>query len=60
MKHPNEGNQVNDPNYYKYYHLVSHLMEKCFIIKDKNRLVKKYYIKVHFSPNVYNKEQIFI
>ena len=26
---------MNDPNYYKYHHLISHPIEKCFVLKDK-------------------------
>ena len=33
-KHPEEMGRVNDPNYYHYHRIVSHPMEKCFILKD--------------------------
>ena len=35
MKRPNEADKVNDPNYCKYHRLVSHPVEKCFVLKDK-------------------------
>ena len=35
MKRPNEADKVDDPNYCKYHHLVSHPIEKCFVLKDK-------------------------
>ena len=35
MKHPNEANQINNPNYCTYHHLVSHPVEKYFVFKDK-------------------------
>ena len=35
LKRPEEANQVNDPNYCKYHRLISHPMEKCFVLKDK-------------------------
>ena len=34
-KRPEEANQVNDPNYCKYHRLISHPIEKCFVLKDK-------------------------
>ena len=35
MKLPEEANQTNDPKYCKYHHLVSHPVERCFVLKDK-------------------------
>ena len=35
MKRPEKANKVDDPNYCKYHRLVSHPVEKCFILKDK-------------------------
>jgi hypothetical protein len=35
MKCPEEANQTNDSKYCKYHHLVSHLVERCFVLKDK-------------------------
>jgi hypothetical protein len=35
MKHPEEANQTNDPKYCKYHRLISHLVERCFVLKDK-------------------------
>ena len=35
LKRPEEANQVNDPNYCKYHRLISHPVEKCFVLKDK-------------------------
>ncbi|OMO74166.1 hypothetical protein COLO4_26688 [Corchorus olitorius] len=35
MKRPEESGKVDDPNYCKYHRLVSHLVEKCFVLKDK-------------------------
>ena len=35
MKRPDEADKVDDPNYCKYHRLVSHPIEKCFILKDK-------------------------
>jgi len=34
-KHPDEANQVDNPSYYKYHHLISHPIEKCVMLKDK-------------------------
>ena len=33
-KRPEEMGRVNDKNYYHYHRIVSHLVEKCFILKD--------------------------
>ena len=33
-KHPEKMGYVNDPNYCHYHRIVSHPMEKCFILKD--------------------------
>ncbi|KAM1945123.1 hypothetical protein ACFX13_000143 [Malus domestica] len=33
-KHPEEMNRVNDPRYWKYHHIVSHPVGKCFILKE--------------------------
>ena len=35
LKRPEEANRVNDPNYCKYHRLISHPVEKCFVLKDK-------------------------
>ncbi|KAF9665074.1 hypothetical protein SADUNF_Sadunf16G0084300 [Salix dunnii] len=35
VKRPEEANQVDNPNYYKYHRLISHPIEKCFVLKDK-------------------------
>ena len=35
MKWPEKANKVDGPNYYTYYWLVSHPVEKCIILKDK-------------------------
>jgi hypothetical protein len=35
VKRPEKTNQVDNPNYCKYHCLISHLVEKCFILKDK-------------------------
>jgi choline kinase len=35
VKHPEEANQVDNSNYYKYNFLISHLVEKCFVLKEK-------------------------
>jgi hypothetical protein len=35
VKRPEEVNQVDNPNYYKYHCLINHPVEKCFILKDK-------------------------
>ncbi|OMO88380.1 hypothetical protein COLO4_20280 [Corchorus olitorius] len=35
MKRPEESGKVDDPNYCKYHRLVSHPVEKCFVLKDK-------------------------
>ncbi|OMO53363.1 hypothetical protein CCACVL1_28688 [Corchorus capsularis] len=35
MKRPEESDKVDDPNYCKYHRLVSHPIEKCFVLKDK-------------------------
>ena len=35
MKRLEEANQTNDPKYCKYHHLVSHPVERCFVLKDK-------------------------
>ena len=33
-KRPKEMGRVNDPNYFHYHRIVSHPVEKCFILKD--------------------------
>ena len=33
-KCPKEVGHANDPNYCQYHRIVSHSMEKCFILKD--------------------------
>ena len=33
-KRPEEMGSVNDPNYCHYHRIVSHPVEKCFILKD--------------------------
>ena len=35
LKRPEEANRVNDPNFCKYHRLISHPVEKCFVLKDK-------------------------
>jgi hypothetical protein len=35
VKRPNEANQMDNPNYCKYHRLISHPVEKCFVLKDK-------------------------
>jgi hypothetical protein len=35
VKRPDEANQVDNPNYCKYHRLISHPIEKCFVLKDK-------------------------
>uniref|UniRef100_A0A6N2MGP5 Retrotransposon gag domain-containing protein n=1 Tax=Salix viminalis TaxID=40686 RepID=A0A6N2MGP5_SALVM len=35
VKRPEEANQVDNPNYCKYHRLISHPVEKCFMLKDK-------------------------
>ena len=35
LKRLEEANRVNDSNYCKYHRLISHPMEKCFVLKDK-------------------------
>ena len=35
MKRLEEANQTNDPKYCKYHHLISHPVERCFVLKDK-------------------------
>jgi hypothetical protein len=35
VKRPDESNQVDNPNYCKYHRLISHPVEKCFVLKDK-------------------------
>ena len=34
VKHLDEANQVDNPNYCKYHRLISHPIEKCFVLKD--------------------------
>ena len=34
-KRAEKANRVNDPNYCKYHRLISHPVEKCFVLKDK-------------------------
>ena len=36
MKRPEEAGKVNDPNYCKYHHLVSHPTQRCFVLKEKD------------------------
>jgi hypothetical protein len=33
-KRPKEMGHTNDPKYYKYHRVVSHTVEKCFVLKD--------------------------
>ena len=33
-KRPEEMGHTNDPKYCKYHRVVSHLVEKCFVLKD--------------------------
>uniref|UniRef100_A0A6N2MMH1 Retrotransposon gag domain-containing protein n=1 Tax=Salix viminalis TaxID=40686 RepID=A0A6N2MMH1_SALVM len=35
VKRPEEANQVDNPNYCKYHRLISHPVEKCYVLKDK-------------------------
>ena len=35
LKRPEKTNRVNDPNFCKYHRLISHPVEKCFVLKDK-------------------------
>jgi len=35
VKRPEEANQVDNRNYCKYHRLISHPIEKCFVLKDK-------------------------
>jgi len=35
VKRPEEANQVDNLNYCKYHRLISHPVEKCFVLKDK-------------------------
>ncbi|KAL0427409.1 UNVERIFIED_CONTAM: hypothetical protein Slati_2915700 [Sesamum latifolium] len=34
-KHPDEARRVNDPKYSKYHRVVSHPIERCFVVKEK-------------------------
>ncbi|KAL0391459.1 UNVERIFIED_CONTAM: hypothetical protein Slati_4531000 [Sesamum latifolium] len=34
-KRPDEVGRVNDPKYYKYHRVVSHPIERCFVVKEK-------------------------
>ncbi|KAL0345466.1 UNVERIFIED_CONTAM: hypothetical protein Sradi_4377900 [Sesamum radiatum] len=34
-KHPDEVRRVNDPKYCKYHRVVSHPIERCFVVKEK-------------------------
>jgi hypothetical protein len=44
MKHLEEANQVDIPNYCKYHHLISHPINKCFVLKDNiMRLYKNFF-----------------
>jgi hypothetical protein len=44
-KCPNKVERINNPNYYKYYCLVGHPIEKCFVFKDKIMyLVRERYV----------------
>ena len=42
---------MNSLNYYKYYHLINHLVKKCFVLKD---MIMKLYkeSKVEFDDEV--------
>ena len=42
---------MNYLNYYKYYHLINHLVKKCFVLKD---MIMKLYkeSKVEFDDEV--------
>ena len=35
MKWPKKADQVDETKYYKFHRLISHPIEKCFILKDK-------------------------
>ncbi|CAL5430658.1 unnamed protein product [Camellia sinensis] len=35
VKRPHEVGKTNDPKYYPYYHLISHPIKECFVLKDK-------------------------
>ncbi|KAL0462593.1 UNVERIFIED_CONTAM: hypothetical protein Slati_0146900 [Sesamum latifolium] len=35
MKRPEEAERRDDPKYCKYYHLVGHVIQDCFVFKDK-------------------------
>ncbi|KAG5253452.1 Retrotransposon gag protein [Salix suchowensis] len=35
VKRPEKANQVDNLNYCKYHRLISHPVEKCFVLKDK-------------------------
>ena len=41
MKCPRKANKINDPNYCKYHHLISHLVEKFFVLKNKIMELKR-------------------
>ncbi|KAA0046632.1 retrotransposon gag protein [Cucumis melo var. makuwa] len=33
-KRPEQARKVDDPNYYKYHQVISHSVEKCFVLKE--------------------------
>ncbi|KAH0747349.1 hypothetical protein KY285_009006 [Solanum tuberosum] len=59
MKRPDEAEKADDPNYCKYYRLVSHHLEKCFVFKDRvMRLVNEK--KIVFDDEKASSNQISI
>lgn len=51
MKRPKEADKINDPNFCVYHCLISHLVEKCFVLKDK--IIDLYNeIKIEFEDDM--------
>ena len=49
-KRPKEMGKVDDPNYCKYHHIISHPIQKCFVLKELNmKLAKERKIDLDFN-----------
>lgn len=51
-KRPEEAGKIDHPKYYKFHRIISHLVEKCFVLKDLIvRLDKENKIKLEIGEN---------
>ena len=52
-KWPKDMGKVNDPNYYKYHHIIGHSIQKCFVFKEQiMKLAKENKIDLDFDEIV--------